>query len=40
MRVVPDFEMIDRGEVMWKGKAYPILEIDVVASAYSNPDQL
>lgn len=40
MKVVPDLSMITEGTVKIKGKELPVLEIDVIASPYSDPHQL
>jgi len=38
--VLPTLDMITEGFVMVKGKKYPVLQIDVIASLDSNPTNL
>ena len=40
MQVVPNLEMITEGTVHVDGKELPVVQIDVIASAYSDPDKL
>ena len=40
MQVVPNLEMITEGTVEINGKEFPVVEINVIASAYSDPTKL
>jgi hypothetical protein len=40
MQVVPKLEMITKGTVMIKGKSVPVVDIEVIPSEYSKPEDL
>ena len=40
MQIVPRLDMITMGTIMIKGKRYPVVDIEVVPSEFSNPEDL
>ena len=40
MQIVPRLDMITMGTIMIKGKRYPVVDIEVVSSEFSNPEDL
>ena len=40
MQVLPDLSMINSGTVLMNGQDYPVVQIDVIAGPYSDPQML